>query len=159
MRNRGRRLIHPENHSDKFGIIALDAQLRFAPLRGVRVRERQAAFLAAAASMLDGFHHTGPVLFQSPPPTERAGINLRRSPSQKAFAQGYIEWEVFHVKTPKLTMKYLQAAADRIRKGRAIWRRRPQAREWLSYHSYQLAIFLYPKVTPALLSAEHEKTK
>ena len=133
-----------ETDKDAPAVVLLDAQMRFASLRpGVKVKERQAAQYAVFACEAVRQPHKGPTLHEGPPPRQLADTGHRYSPIKKSFLSGYEELE--------LEMKgcYFDSAADRVRKKRAAWRRRPDARKWLSARSYGLAKFLYKDTIPS----------
>jgi hypothetical protein len=135
---------------DAAAVVLLDAQLRFASLRGVKVTERQAAEWAVAASLAP--KDIQPTFHKGPPPRQLTVTGHRYSPTKKSLLHGYNEFE--------LDIKRFDPAADRVRKKRAAWRRRPEAREWLSDRSYGLAQHLYRDVIPGeRLRERHHQTK
>ena len=159
----GRPIIKCDDHPHSFGIILQDVQLRFAHLRpehnGKTPTARRAAEEATVASMNHGFHHTGPLKKLGPPPKEKRGASLRNSPSSKSFQDGYIEYVVQHQANPALTGVYFDSASQTIRQTREIWRKRRQARRWLSNKSYQYAKVMYPTIPSDVLRREHLKTR
>lgn len=163
MARRGRPIIKCEAHPHRSGIILQDAQLRFAHLRpehnGKTPSARAAADHAAFATMTDGFHHTGPLQKLGPPPKVKRGASLRNSPSSKSNQDGYTEYVVQHQATPALTGAYFDSASQTIRQTREIWRKRRQARRWLSNKSFQLARVIYPTIPSYVLRREHLKTR
>jgi hypothetical protein len=135
---------------DAAAVVLLDAQLRFASLREVKVTERQAAEWAVAASLAP--KDIQPKFHKGPPPRRPAVTGHRNSPTKKSLLHGYNELE--------LDIKRFGPAADRVRKKRAAWRRRPEARKWLSDRSYGLAQHLYREVIPGeRLRERHDQTK
>jgi hypothetical protein len=127
-----------ETDKDAPAVVLLDAQMRFASLRpGVKVKERQAAAYAVFACEAVRQPHKGPTLHKEPPRRQLADTGHRYSPIKKSLLHGYEEFEL------EVNSERFEAAADRVRKKRAAWRRRPEARKWLSRRSYGLAQYLY----------------
>lgn len=154
----GRPAINPEKHPDALGVIMYDVQLRFAPLKVKKISSRYAAKLAAAAISKDGFKHTGPIFYKSPPTPSLVGSNLRKSPTKRALMDGYEEYTIMHTNSPENTEKYLFSAADRIRKLRIEWRKEPVKRKWLSIQSLQVASYVYREIPFCVLYRQHCKT-
>jgi hypothetical protein len=157
-KKRGRPLADFASDRERWGVVLLDAQLRFAPLRGVRVREWQAAQLSAA-SLSSQFHVHGPTIYQGPPPTIFVGSGLRKSPTKRGLRNGYVELEIVNSLYPKRTAKILNALADRLRRKRRAWRQRPNAQQWLSEQSFELAKTLYSQIPIESLTAAHRQAR
>jgi hypothetical protein len=138
---------------DAPAVVLLDAQMRFASLRrGKRPSERYAAKLAVLACNPPS-HVTGPTQYQGIPPRELASTGHRTSPLKNSLRGGYCEIEV------KMSGRILEADADRVRKKLAGWRKRPDARMWLSASSYELAQQLYRSLDPDQLRQRHLATE
>jgi hypothetical protein len=71
----------------------------------------------------------------------------------KSLRGGYSEIEV------KVKGDLFEADADRVRKKLAAWKKRPDARKWLSARSYGLAQVIYPSLDPDRLRQRHLATK
>ncbi len=132
-------------------VVLLDAQLRFGPLRGVRVPERDAARWASAAVLGKKWGVEGPVKYDHPPPQELA--THRSSPRKRSLLGGY---EEFFFKCSETS---LLSTADRVRKKRRAWRKRPDIRRRLSKSSFSLALLLYPSLDKAEMQRRHEETR
>jgi hypothetical protein len=127
-----------ETDRDAPAVVLLDTQMRFASLRhGVDVNERHAAVWAVFACLAMKYPYKGPTHKEGPPPRRLAATGHRHSPTKKSFLGGYAEFEL------EVNGRYFAAAADRVRKKRLAWRRRADARKWLSIRSYGLAQYLY----------------
>jgi hypothetical protein len=138
---------------DAFTVVLLDAQLRFASLRpGIRPRARYAAKLAVLARS-DPSRVSGPTEYQVAPPRKLAPTGRRFSPLKRSLRGGYSEIEV------NTSGPLVEADADRVRKKLAAWKKRPDARKWLSATSYGLAQQLYHSLDPHLLLQRHLATK
>src|ERR1700730_16705495 len=139
---------------DARAVALLDAQMRFASLRpGIRPRERYAAKLAVLACN-NSSDVTGPTHYQGVPPRELAPTGHRTSPLKNSLRGGYCEIEV------KMSGRILEADADRVRKKLARWKKRPDARKWLSATCYGLAqAVLDPSHDPDLLRQRHLATE
>ena len=135
-------------------VVMLDMQLRFASLGRARNSERYYAGLAAAIKtkfpVVQSSAHAGP------PPKQLAPKGNRHSPRNPAHLSGYHEIELRDGARPKDKHRLL---ADRLRKKRLAWRKRPDLRDWISAASYELAKVLYPQFSPEVLLQRHSKTK
>jgi hypothetical protein len=95
----------------------------------------------------------GPIPCQGAPPRELAATGHRAWPLKKSLRNGYTEIVV------KTSGRMLEADADRVRKKLAAWKKRPDARKWLSASSYGLAQYLYRYVDTDLLYERHLETE
>jgi hypothetical protein len=145
-----------ESDKDAMAVVLLDAQMRFASLRqGVHVKERQMAEWAVFACLAKEHPYQGPTLKDGPPPRRLAETGHRHSPIKKSLLSGYEQFQL------DVNGRYFDAAADRVRKKRKAWRRRPAARKWLSAQSYGLAQYLYKGIIrpDRLLHKRHCETE
>lgn len=135
-------------------VAMLDMQVRFASLGPARNSERYHAGLAAAVNtrfpVMNSSTHAGP------PPKQMASNLSRHSPTKSALLRGYDEVVLRNGRLPKDKHQLL---ADRLRKKRTAWRKRLDARAWLSEQSYEFAKVFYPQFTPEELLRRHEETK
>ena len=92
-------LTSPIVEGEVAGAVLLDAQLRLARLRGVKVSERMAAKWAAAA-IRERFEIVSDLTFAGAPPLEPTASGRRRSPTTKALSNGYREFKLMDRKNP-----------------------------------------------------------
>jgi hypothetical protein len=76
-----------------------------------------------------------------------------------SLQDGYDELEVVSRRRPNRTEHILTTLADRLRHKRNAWRKRPDARRWLSDQSFELAKILYSAIPTETLAQEHERTR
>lgn len=136
---------NPWEDQDLPGVVLLDAQICFAPLRGVRVNERMAAAWAAAALKTE-FNVSGPVSYVGAPPVEVASTGHRNSPRKRGLVNGYNELAFVHSISPRRTEDIHRTLADRLRKKRRRWLVRKETAEWLRKRSVDMACHLYPEI-------------
>jgi len=129
-------LTSPIVEGEVAGAVLLDAQLRLARFRGIKVSERTAAKWAAAA-IRERFEIVSDLTFAGAPPSESAQSG-RRSPTTKALSNGYRELKLMDRKNPG-TELYFDSLADRLRKRRRALLRRKETSELLLASSADLA--------------------
>lgn len=147
---------------DRVAVAMLDAQLRFAALRPGHKGKQPSKWHAAQMAVMrrDEFEITDPVRFDEPPPRERVDAKSQRfSPKNPNLQGGYDERTVVSKKLPKRTGALYMAAADRIRKKHAAWRKNEAARQWLSKQSFEFAKDIYPQIPIADLEDQHKRTR
>ena len=131
---------------DGRAVALLEAQMVYAPLRGVRVPERSGAPGGSGSARIPG----GSRLSTRPPPFPRwprPGVEIHPEPRRCPRDMERSSCSIAPIEVPQ--DRCMSCAADRIRKKRKVWRSRKESWEWLRVASLELACYLYPEMAHA----------